>query len=67
MTTPRERANLWIAAARDARNNARTRREMARKWAPTHPEWAEHDLELAHAAFDRAYHYLDWARMLRNF
>jgi len=65
--TARERAQIWIEAAFMARDNARGRREMARQWPDSHLEWSESDLRLAHAAYKRAYHYLDWARMLRSF
>ena len=61
-----ERANIFVEAAVMARENARTRRTMARTWTADHREWIEHDLTEAHKAFRRAYDYLHSARQLRN-
>ena len=63
----RQRAEIWIEAAKLARDNARTRRHMAKQWPSDRREWIERDLECAHEAFKRAYDYLKTARYLRAY
>ncbi len=61
------RVEVWLQAARLARDNARARRRMAKQWPSDHREWIEHDLEEAHKAFKRAYGYIQGARYLRSY
>ena len=58
---------VYIEAARMARDNAHSRRRTAAIWPPEHREWIDHDLAEASAAFQRARYYLRTARQLRAF
>jgi hypothetical protein len=65
--TPRERADIWIEAARHARENARDHRHTASTWPSEHPDWVADNLAESHRAFQRAYGYLQQARYLRSY